>query len=445
MKLDEHPTVQLVRGRVSRQSLPDSAIPLNAEWLRNLCLDAGADDAGFVELARPALADQRDDVVRIFPRAQSLISFVVRMNREPIRSPARSIANLEFHHTGDRVNDVARTIVEALEARGVRALNPSMGFPMEMERFPGKIWVISHKPVAVQAGLGQMGIHRNVIHPRFGNFILLGTIVLDAEITAYDSPLTYNPCLECKLCVAACPTGAISADGHFNFSACYTHNYREFMGGFTNWVEQVAESPTALDYRAKVSDSESASMWQSLSFGANYKAAYCLAVCPAGEEVIAPFLLNRKTFTAEVVKPLQDKPETIYVVPGSDAETYVVRHFPQKRIKPVGNGLRPHSIRGFLAGLPNAFQREQSEGLDATYHFTFTGDEADHATIVIQNKTLRIHHGHVGTRHLHVIADSRTWLGFVRKERNLLWALLSRKVRIQGPPRLLRAFGKCFP
>ncbi len=81
---------------------------------------------------------------------------------------------------------------------------------MEMDRFPGKIWVVGHKPVAVAAGLGRMGIHRNVIHPRFGNFILLGTVLLDAEATAYDQPIDYNPCLECKLCVAACPVGAIS-------------------------------------------------------------------------------------------------------------------------------------------------------------------------------------------------------------------------------------------
>ena len=52
-----------------------------------------------------------------------------------------------------------------------------MGFPMEMDRFPEKIWTVSHKPVAVAAGLGHMGIHRNVIHPRFGNFILLGTVL----------------------------------------------------------------------------------------------------------------------------------------------------------------------------------------------------------------------------------------------------------------------------
>jgi hypothetical protein len=150
------------------------------------------------------------------------------------------------------------------------------------------------------------------------------------------------------------------ADGHFD-SRPATHNYREFMGGFTDWVEQITDSENARQYRQEVTDPESASMWQSLSFGANYKAAYCLAVCPAGEDVIKPFLTDRKSFTTDVVKPLQEKVENVYVVPGSDAETYVARRFPQKIIKPVGNGLRPRSIDQFLAGLPNAFQRGKAE------------------------------------------------------------------------------------
>ena len=154
----------------------------------------------------------------------------------------------------------------------------------------------------------------------------------------YAQPIDYNPCLECKLCVAACPVGAIAPDGHFNFSACYTHNYREFMGGFTDWVEQVADSKDAPDYRQRVADPETASMWQSLSFGANYKAAYCMAVCPAGEDVIGPFLTDRKGFLEEVVDPLQEKAETVYVVPGSDAEEHVARRFPHKDTKRVSNG-----------------------------------------------------------------------------------------------------------
>src|SRR4029078_6786125 len=115
------------------------------------------------------------------------------------------------------------------------------------------------------AGLGHIGIHRNVIHPRFGNFILLGTILVGAELNAYSQELDYNPCLECKLCVAACPVRAIGADGAFNSSACYTHNYREFMGGFTDWVETIADSKNKLDYRRPLQASHSCSILQKLS------------------------------------------------------------------------------------------------------------------------------------------------------------------------------------
>ena len=170
---------------------------------------------GFVELTRPSLAEERPHIERAFPRTRSLISFVVRMNRENVRSPARSVANSEFHRSGDETNVIARRIVAALEREGIRALNPPMGFPMEMAQWPGRLWVVAHKPVAVAAGLGRMGIHRNVIHPRFGNFILLGTVLVAAEVSEHAQPLDFSPCVECKLCVAACPVGAIHADGSF--------------------------------------------------------------------------------------------------------------------------------------------------------------------------------------------------------------------------------------
>lgn len=64
-----------------------------------------------------------DDILRVFPQTKTLLSFVCRMNREPIRSTARSVANLEFHHTGDHVNEIARKVVAALERKEVRALN----------------------------------------------------------------------------------------------------------------------------------------------------------------------------------------------------------------------------------------------------------------------------------------------------------------------------------
>src|SRR5256885_348561 len=439
MKLEDHPTVQRIHLKTV-DAVPSGNESLDAQWLKQLVLDAGADDVGFVEIGRSALDDQRADILKALPHTKTLISFVVRMTREAIRTPARSVANTEFHHSGDEVNEVARNVVRILEDRGIRAMNPAMGFPMEMDQFPGKVWVVSHKPVAVAAGLGMMGIHRNVIHPKFGNFILLGTILLDAEVSEPGRPIDYNPCLECKLCVAACPVGAISNEGDFNFSACYTHNYREFMGGFTDWVEQVADSSNARDYRARVSDAESASMWQSLSFGANYKAAYCMAVCPAGEDVIGPFLTDRKAHLKDVVRPLQEKEETIYVARNSDAEDHVAKRFPHKTIKHVGNTLRPNTIEVFLKGIPNVFQPGRSVGLNAIFHFTFTGHEQRQATVVIREQKISVKEGHVGPPALHVTPDSRTWIGFLRKEKNVVWALLWRKIRLHGPLKLLVAF-----
>lgn len=444
MKLEDHPTVQRIRLKMLTPARPREE-SLDATWLRQTVLDAGADDVGFVEIGRPALDDQREDILKAFPQTKTLISFVVRMNREAVRTPARSIANTEFHHSGEEVNEIARHVVQVLEERGIRATNPAMGSPMEMGQFPGKIWVVSHKPVAVAAGLGMMGIHRNVIHPKFGNFILLGTILLDTEVSQRSQPIDYNPCLECRLCVAACPVGAISNEGDFNFSACYTHNYREFMGGFTDWVEQVSDSSNARDYRSRINDAESASMWQSLSYGANYKAAYCMAVCPAGEDVIGPFLADRKTYIRDIVRPLQEKEETIYVANNSDAEDHVAKRFPHKSIKHVGHSLRPNSVQLFLNGLPLVFQPGKSAGLNATFHFTFTGREARQATVVIQEQKISVKEGHVGQADLRVTADSQTWIGFLRSERNLVWALLRRKIRIKGSPKLLVAFGKCFP
>jgi ferredoxin len=440
--LDDHPTVVQHRARV-KTAAPAT---LDPDWLRALCLECGADDVGFVSLARPELDDQRADILAAFPAAESIIAFVCRMNREPVRSPARSLANVEVHRVGDVVTAVSHDIARKLEDLGVRAMNEPVAFPTEQGRWP-KPWIIALKPTAVAAGLGEMGIHRNVIHPRFGNFILLGALVLDRPVGAEGVPVAFNPCLECKLCVAACPVGAISADGHFNFNSCYTHNYREFMSGFLDWVETVADSGSARAYRQKVSDAETVSMWQSLTGGANYKAAYCMAVCPAGEDVIGPFLASRSAYLNETVKPLQAREETLYVVAGTDAESYAARRYPHKTLKRVKNGLRVPTVRFFIEHLEHVFQREQARALklDARYHLNFTGDETEEVTVMIRAGTLQVEPGLHGRADLKLVADSRTWLRFLSRETGLAGALITRRIRFRGPARLLSEFGKCFP
>jgi ferredoxin/putative sterol carrier protein len=442
--MEEHPTVKRFYEKQRSQSLPVAPLKLSSEEVRKMCLDLGADDAGFVEIGRQELDDQRGDIMRMFSWTKTLISLVGRINRENLRSPARSIASLELHQAEGRLTEVVNRLTRKLEGMGVRAVTPAAGFPMEAGQWPGKMHIVSHKPVAVAAGLGKMGLHRNVIHPLFGSFVLLGTVLIDAEMTEYNRPLDYNPCVDCKLCSAVCPTGAIAHDGFYNPVNCLTHTYRELIGGFSNWVENIADSKNSRDYRSKVSDAETISMWQSLATGPCYKSVYCMAVCPAGEDVIPQFLTNKRKYVEEVVKPLQEKEETVYVLPGSDAESYVPGTFPRKQIKRVGNGIRPSSVKSFVLSMQIAFQRNKSEGLNAVYHFTFTGEESIKATVIIKDKAITVRNGHEGRADILIQADSKAWLRSLNGDSTVFREIILRRIRVKGPIDLLKSFGKCF-
>ncbi len=412
--------------------------PFSAESLKKLCLEEGADDVGFVNIDREAISFERNDLLTAYPKTQTIISIIKTMNRENIQSPIRYVANNEFHHMSHHIEEISRRIILKLNQRGIRGVRTSMGFPMDADRWPGKIWYVSHKVMAVQAGIGLMGIHRNVIHPKFGNFILLDSILIDTPVDRYDQPLQENPCFECRLCISACPVGAVREEG-LDFTACATHNYREFMGGFQDWVEQVVSSKSVKSYRSKVHDRETVSFWQSLSFGANYKAAYCMAVCPAGEDIIHHYHADKKAYVQEIVKPLREKEEPVYVNKGTRAESIAKRN-KYKELRYAHFHMRPRSVAQFLMGIKLVFDPLKGKGVEVTIHFEFTGKEKVSATVTISKGRLEVHDGLIGKANLRAKVDSETWVAFLNGERSLFRAIITRKLRIKGNPIHLMRF-----
>jgi putative sterol carrier protein/ferredoxin len=445
MNLEEHPTVIKYRQSMQTKSVPSMGEPLDAEWLRELCLECGADDAGFTTLDANELAPWRSSTLSLLPGTKSLASLIIRLNPANIRSVSRAVSDAEYAQGFEKVNAVSREIALKLLAHGVKALFQPAGFPMETQNWPGRMWRVSHKTVAEAAGMGVMGLHRILIHPKFGSFVVLGTLLLDRELTEYGHRLDYNPCIDCKLCSAVCPVGAIGKDGHFSFATCMTHNYRDRVGGFVDWVEKVAGAGSVRRLHQRVKDSETVSVWQSLSYGICNKSSYCMAVCPAGEDLIGDYLEDRKGYVERIMKPLAENTEPVYVLPNSDGLAHVRKRFPHKQIRQVGNGLRPDSAKNFLSSLPLVFNRNQSEGLDAVYHFTFKGVEETKGTVIIKDKKLKVMKGHQEEPTMRVIAREKAWLNFLAGELNLAWALLSGKIRLKGSPQYMKRFAACFP
>jgi len=130
---------------------------LSSEALHRICLEAGADDAGFVDIGRAALANERADILNSYPRTRTVVCLVARLNPENMSSPARHLSSDEFHHSTDTLSKAGRTILRRLNELGVRGVAEPPDFPMDMDRYPGKIWNVSHKIMAVESGWGLWG------------------------------------------------------------------------------------------------------------------------------------------------------------------------------------------------------------------------------------------------------------------------------------------------
>ncbi|MDD2902715.1 MAG: 4Fe-4S ferredoxin [Syntrophales bacterium] len=293
-----------------------------AKLIRQICLEAGADEVGFVEIDRPELAQERQGILENYPATQTIISLSRALNRENVQSPARPLYNGEVRRTEEDLSRISGEIMRHLNSQDIRGVILNPAFPMDMNRWPGKTWDVSHKTMAVEAGIGVMGLNRLVLSPRFGSNIFLNSILINAQVDPYDQRLEQNPCLNCRLCAAVCPTGAVQKDGAFDFLACATHSYRDLSGGF-DWAAALLTSGDLGEYRAQFQDRETMGLWQSLLFGFNHKCGYCQAVCPVGDVGMPRYLADKKGYFQELVKPLKERAEPVYVLPGSQAESRV--------------------------------------------------------------------------------------------------------------------------
>lgn len=81
---------------------------------------------------------------------------------------------------------------------------------------------ILEKAWARKAGLGWPGRHSVLVNRKIGSFFFIGVVLANVELD-YDKPHLEEYCGECRLCIDACPTGAINTDRTLDTRKCIAH------------------------------------------------------------------------------------------------------------------------------------------------------------------------------------------------------------------------------
>lgn len=95
------------------------------------------------------------------------------------------------------------------------------------------------REAAVRAGIAFYGKNTLAITPRHGSWVVLGALVTDVEIEP-SAPLDLD-CGSCRLCIDACPTGALDEPGVLDATRCLSY-----------WTQ--APVPIPVEYRSELND-----------------------------------------------------------------------------------------------------------------------------------------------------------------------------------------------
>lgn len=119
----------------------------------------------------------------------------------PYRFPENGSRNLCRYACVPDYHKIAGAVLERTAA-ALRQKYPENHFEPFIDNSP-----VPEVEAAVRAGLGCRGDNGLLLHPLYGSYVFIGTIVTDRYWEAADVPLT--GCRHCGACKADCPAGCI--------------------------------------------------------------------------------------------------------------------------------------------------------------------------------------------------------------------------------------------
>ena len=161
------------------------------------------------------------------------VSIAYKLSDSVLSTIENAPSKMYFQHyriVNTKLDLLSLTALSFIESKGYKA------FPVAASQSIDKtVGFFSHKEAAVMSGLGYIGRNCLLITPEYGSKIRLATVLTDMPLSPQREKIPFS-CGECRLCVSACPAGAISGkqpsknrEEFFDATVCSEFMKKEFQ------------------------------------------------------------------------------------------------------------------------------------------------------------------------------------------------------------------------
>lgn len=223
---------------------------------------------------------------RVMPSAKSAICLAKRTPWGEFLSDSETCVSLTNQLVMRRLEKVSMDLTYWLEDQGY----PSFQIANE-ETDPdlkrGSYGCLSLRHVAVEAGLGTLGLNVNLLTPEFGPRVYLSVLLTDAELEP-DPRMTTQVCIgpTCSRCLDSCPAEAV-LHWDINKRRCSTSAQRYGVSSIIYGpLKELAAMRSTEEFLEVFAKPRTQGQWSAVTRLSNSFAACprCVEVCPVGND-----------------------------------------------------------------------------------------------------------------------------------------------------------------
>ena len=180
--------------------------------------------------------DLRIDPCKLVPGSRSVITLL--LNYFPSEKQSEKVPKIAKYAYGEDYHTVIKSKLKILLAEIKQQIGDVNGRGF-VDSAP-----VLERSWAQRSGLGWIGKNGNLINRQIGSFFFIATLIVDLELE-YEDPFAGDFCGSCRICLDACPTGAILDNKVVDGSKCISYFTIELKdqllpdamkGQFENWM-----------------------------------------------------------------------------------------------------------------------------------------------------------------------------------------------------------------